>query len=89
MGQSWNIQSVSPSEAIVWNWDGVLISLLQTRLTSPPMGDSLICHPELLWLCPIELSPSEGTDGLFEPEPEARLPEEPGNWHRLSSLTLE
>lgn len=44
MAQSWNILGVRNLEAIVWDQDDVLSSLLWTMLASPPMGD-LICPP--------------------------------------------
>lgn len=37
---SWDIQSVSASEAIGWDWDKVLSALLKAGLASPQMGDS-------------------------------------------------
>lgn len=43
--KSWNIQSMSPLEAIVWIRDEGLSCLLQAGLVSPPVGDSLDLAP--------------------------------------------
>ena len=37
---NWDIWSVSPSEAIVWDWDEVLGPLLQDLLAPSPVGES-------------------------------------------------
>ena len=43
--QSWDLQRVSHSKAMVWNWDKVLSPLLQTGLALPSMGNSFDLTP--------------------------------------------
>ena len=62
--QSWDIWSVSPSEAIVW--DEVLVSFLGAWLA--PL---MIYYPESQWLWPPELAPAEGAAHCTQTEPVA------------------